>query len=57
MKNIKNRRNIKNYGTESELPFIFTISIPYDKVYYAWIVTYNFSINILLYTIFVVSCS
>ncbi len=57
MKNIKNRRNIKNYGTESELPFIFTISMPYDKVYYAWIVTYNFSINILLYTIFVVSCS
>jgi hypothetical protein len=23
MKNIKNRRNIKNYGTESELPFIY----------------------------------
>jgi hypothetical protein len=32
-------------------------SVPYGKIYYAWIGTYNFSINTLLYTIFVVSYS
>jgi hypothetical protein len=39
--------------------YIFNLqqSMPYGKIYHAWIVTYNFSINMLRYTIFVVSYS
>ena len=55
-KNIKTRCKNKNYGTESELPIYLIYNKHVNgKIYYVWIVTYNFSTNILLYTIFVVS--
>jgi hypothetical protein len=42
---------------QNHILFNLQQSMPYGKIYYAWIVTYNFSINMLLYTIFVVSYS